>query len=132
MIIKLHDKRIAADNYTTTIKIGQYIKIANAIIDANEFQRKRVRHSASVYSLLKKDILEGCVIPPIVLAYLGSKPIPNGSIGDFLEQNSGSLVILDGLQRTYTLLDALSDLKNPSEQLFNTEKSMSSLSAIRE
>jgi hypothetical protein len=122
MIIKLHDKRIAADNYTTTIKIGKYLNIAKAIIDANEFQRKRVRHSASVYSLLKKDILEGCVIPPIVLAYLGDQAIPDRNIDDFLEKHSECLVILDGLQRTYTLIDARAELNNSGDALFDSKK----------
>lgn len=60
----LFDKRINAENILTEITISDYLKIAKKIVDSNEFQRAKVSNSKTVYSLLKKDLLAGCIMPP--------------------------------------------------------------------
>jgi hypothetical protein len=100
--------------------IGEYVEIAKDITRKNEFQRRRVGSSKTVYSLLKQDLLRECVIPPIVLALTSSSPPFNDDLASFpeyLNSNKNHLVILDGLQRTYTILDLISDL----EKLGNIE-----------
>ena len=85
-------------------------------------QRKRVKSSRTVYSLLRNDLREGCTIPPIFLAVrkdvLNSKKdlklsdiekITDAKIKDYIERKS--LIILDGLQRTYQLMELESELK---------------------
>lgn len=113
-ISKLYDKRINAINVQIEILASQYIDIAKNIIKNNEFQRKRVKHSGSIYSLLKADILEGCLIPPIVLALkIDERTEPTKITDDFIatvfKENTDNLVILDGLQRTYSLIDVFAE-----------------------
>ncbi|WP_152059369.1 hypothetical protein [Aliarcobacter butzleri] len=126
-VLVLNDKRINATNYLFQIKIGEYLKIAKKIIDDNEFQRKRIKNSNSVYSLLKEDILKGCSIPPIVLAINEND---NLDIDDIDETNiinkikEKKIIILDGLQRTWSLLDLESMLEQNQQKLIKDDEKM--------
>ncbi len=118
---KLHDKRINALNVLIEISIKDYYKISQEIIKKNEFQRRRVKSSATVYSLLKSDLLQGCVIPPIVLALSKFKPesIETNDDDEILKQireKQENLLILDGLQRTYTIRDLINELEESKSQ----------------
>lgn len=111
----LEDKRIQAQNYLVEISLRDYLSLAQEIIKNNEFQRRRVNSSSTIYTLLKEDFRRGCVIPSLVLA-LGRQA---GEISDagglsltILQENVDNLVILDGLQRTYTLIDLISELRS--------------------
>jgi hypothetical protein len=107
----LTDGRISAKNYLIEIPIGEYIDISKKLLKNNEFQRKKVSNSNTIYSLLKADIVLGCVIPPIVLA-LSSEEVTSlndDSLKDTLEANVSNLMILDGLQRTHSLIDIESE-----------------------
>ena len=122
IISKLHDNRIGAWNVLVEVGLAEYSELVKTNLKKNEFQRKRVSSSKTVYSLLKSDLLAGCVIPPVVLAL-------NSDVGESSESNvedidedlilasQESLVILDGLQRTHTIIDLLDDLKDDSIQL---------------
>ncbi len=108
----LRDGRIQATNYLIELSIGEYIDLARDILKNNEFQRRRVSNSKTVYSLLKTDALQGCVIPPIVLALTSPKPstLTKENIHSTLAENVEHLMILDGLQRTHSLIDIEDDL----------------------
>lgn len=113
---RLYDHRIESINILIEMSIEEYIAFAGNILDKNELQRKRVRASKSIYSLLKSDLERGCVIPPISLA-LPSTPTGGDQCADdfllnFVEQNVSDLVILDGLQRTYTILDMITEVSS--------------------
>lgn len=103
----IEDKKLKAHNFMTEMSIGDYYELVKDIMDKNEFQRSRVRSSQSVYSLLKKDLIDGCVIPPIVLAL--DEKLPKeyieeyNKLEDFLTKNKNKIFILDGLQRTFTI-----------------------------
>lgn len=114
----LHDGRINATNYLLEISIGDYIRLARTILDNNEYQRKRVSNSRTVYSLLKIDAVQGCVIPPIVLAISSSEPseLRSEDLRETLEKNVEHLMILDGLQRTHSLIDIDDDLKKKGDE----------------
>lgn len=103
----LRDDRIKANNVLFEMEIGEYLDIAKNIINNNEFQRKRVKSSSSIYSLLREDLQKGCIIPPIVLA-LGEEHITEFNeltiIQDVIKMQN-KLLILDGLQRTYSMMD---------------------------
>lgn len=114
------DKKIGAANHLIEISIGQYIDIAKDIINNNDLQRKRVKTANRTYSLLKEDIKTGCVIPPIVLAIpkkLFASDIDDSNIIDLVIQSGKELLILDGLQRTYTILDLINEIKNDTTLL---------------
>lgn len=115
---KLHDGRIGATNYLIEISIGDYIDLARSILKNNEFQRKRVSNSRTVYSLLKNDVVQGCVIPPIVLALSSSEPaeLKTKTLYTTLKENVEHLMILDGLQRTHSLIDIEDDLLKKGDE----------------
>ncbi|MCW9681082.1 hypothetical protein FJR41_009750 [Dolichospermum planctonicum UHCC 0167] len=98
----------------TEISISEYLEIAKIILENNPFQRKRLKSSSSIYSLLKQDLKLGCTIPPLVLA-LSNENIEINNVDenqylDYINSQREKLIILDGLQRTYTLLDAANEL----------------------
>lgn len=120
IISKLRDNRINASNVLLEMGLAEYADLVKANLKNNEFQRKRVSSSKTVYSLLKSDLSTGCVIPPVVLA-LNSEVGHHGSDGTpidekLIEDNSENIVILDGLQRTYTILDLLAELNDSPEE----------------
>lgn len=116
MIIKdkIFDNRIDSLNLLIETTIEEYYNLSKNILDNNEFQRRRVKSSSSVYSLLKTDLRQGCVIPPIVLALaIHAKPKEDETDGVLVEtisKNNENLIILDGLQRTYTIRDLVNEL----------------------
>ncbi|MFM6175593.1 MAG: hypothetical protein ACKPB4_26245 [Sphaerospermopsis kisseleviana] len=94
--------------------ISEYLEIARNIIDNNPFQRRKLRLSSSIYSLLKQDLKQGCTIPPLVLALsnenIAINDIDENKSIDYINTHRDKLIILDGLQRTYTLLDLANEL----------------------
>jgi hypothetical protein len=130
ILSRLTDKKINALNVLVEIRLKTYLTIANHIIDKNEMQRKKVRSSKSVYSLLRNDLKQGCTIPPICLA-VRKEVIESGhSIVDLEDITDNqiikyildkNLIILDGLQRTYQLIELEQELKKigDKEELAN-------------
>jgi len=124
LVNKLYDSKVKAFNLLFEINLKEYLDIAEKILDNNKFQRRRVKSSSTVYSLLKEDLKVGCIIPPIVLAL--SKQIEMLKIENLQEltdeefkkiinENIENLIILDGLQRTYTIRDLFSEVKNKKD-----------------
>lgn len=118
----LKDERIDAYNVLIEITVGEYLEFAKNVIDNNEFQRKRVIKS-KIKEILKEDLLRNCLIPSIVLAVSNEniKTIKDESDVKTSEEiirnsiSSNEILIIDGLQRTYVLLnleDELSRSKN--------------------
>lgn len=104
----IHDNRIDADSYILEMSMGDYYELIKGRLNDNEYQRKRVRNSGSIYELLKQDLIRGCVIPPIVLAF--SEKICNDvDVLDAVMKEKDRLIILDGLQRSYTIKEIVSD-----------------------
>ena len=52
---KIFDQRINSWNLYVESTFGEYLKFAKKIINNNELQRKRVKTSKTIYSLLKND-----------------------------------------------------------------------------
>lgn len=109
----LKDMRINSTNYLIEISIKDYLLLVRDIMKENEFQRKRVKSSQTIYSLLKEDILKNCVVPPVVLALtaMDVHELPTKeTFNAFIDRNKRHLLILDGLQRTYSIIDVESEL----------------------
>lgn len=116
LLSRISDGRVNCDNLLLEMSIGEYLRIAEAALGQNEFQRRRVKGSKTVYALLKEDLLKGCVIPPLVLSVAAQA---TDDIAQFLEAQKDHLLILDGLQRTYTIIDVRNELlaKNDEHEL---------------
>ncbi len=116
---KIYDNRIRSSNLLIETTIEEYYNISKDILGKNEFQRRRVKSSSSVYSLLKTDLRQGCVMPPIVLA-LSLEGMSRGEERDSdliekISNNIDKLIILDGLQRTYTIRDLVNELNDKDD-----------------
>ena len=119
LINKIFDNRIQAFNLLFEISLDEYQTISQKIIDKNEFQRRRVKSSSTVYNLLKKDLAVGCIIPPIVLALSNNKidykitaETEPELVIKKIKDSYENLIILDGLQRTYTIRDLFKEVES--------------------
>jgi len=126
IISKLYDNKITAWNILAEIKVVDYEDLIKSVVSNNEFQRKRVKSSKSTYSLLKADLLDGCIIPPIVLALTTSdhgvdvQSLPDSVVVDRITENKNDLVILDGLQRTLNILELLDETRESGHEDLET------------
>lgn len=119
----IHDKKINAYNCSFEMTIEEYYYLVKDVLDDNEYQRKRVRNSGSIYNLLKQDIIKGCVMPPIVLAL--SRPVnQEGNLWQSLNNYKSEIKILDGLQRSYTIKEIVSETEN---SLFDSKDHLQNL-----
>jgi hypothetical protein len=118
---RLVDRKIMGVNLGVELTIGEYLSFAGDILNKNEFQRRRVKTSGKTYDLLGRDLVDGCIIPPIILAVtdayaielqpLVASAISSGedrswaAIEGIVERAVGDreLLILDGLQRSLTM-----------------------------
>lgn len=124
VISVLEDKRIQSKNILVEFKIQEYLKIADSILKNNPFQRGRVKSSSTVYSLLRDDLKTGCVIPPIVLAITQGNFSPLDTndrnftqvFEEFIQGHLSQVIILDGLQRTYNIIDANTELESKADE----------------
>ena len=112
----IRDGRIDCQNFLIEMTIEEYFEISQNILQNNEYQRRRVKSSSTIYSLLKDDLKHGCVMPPIVLA-LSTTIKDKENVTDAIKSHMDSLIILDGLQRSYTIRDLVKEIMgDPIEQ----------------
>lgn len=97
------DKRINAYNVMCEMSLNEYYNLIKDSIKKNTLQRGRVHSSKSIYSLLKSDLIEGCIMPPIVLSIFSVYRNDIDNIETYIKSNKDNLIILDGLQRTFTI-----------------------------
>ncbi|MES3044656.1 hypothetical protein [Sphingomonas faeni] len=78
----------------------------------DKFGEQRKVQRKKFYDRLKVDILRGCVMPPITLAFVSDGLAGNlnlDEVQNFISENIGNGYILDGMQRLNTLHDASED-----------------------
>lgn len=126
----LFDKKVRGVNVSVDIRIGDYWEAAKQVVSENELQRARVSSRGKPYQLLQRDLIDGCVMPPIILALKQGREariadavdgIGGGDIGEAEKAQisatineafeANAFLILDGLQRTYTLGDCIYSLR---------------------
>lgn len=111
----INDNRIGCQNYLLEMSIQDYYDISENILQNNEYQRRRVKSSSSVYSLLKDDLKQGCIMPPIVLAL--SRTVDEGDdLIEIIKSNKDDVIILDGLQRSFTIRDLIREVSGTPEE----------------
>lgn len=124
---RIYDHRINSTNLYVETTFGEYLEFAGKIIRNNDLQRNRVKTSKSVYSLLKTDLQKGCLMPPLVLAVtcikdIDIKSMTGKELMDYIRNNSEKVMILDGLQRTHSLIAADNEMEKKSEEEKNRFK----------
>lgn len=120
------DNKVDANCMLIDIPIGEYIYLIENNLENLRIQRgKVISRKRDVYNRLRKDLEEGTIMPPLSLV-VGEKF--SNIIKDIkdikkIEQtinekiDKESLSILDGLQRTYCILNAIDNLKDRPEEL---------------
>lgn len=114
----IFDKKINSYNVMTQMSLSEYYELVKNSVKKNELQRPRVRSSKSIYANLKEDLRAGCIIPPIVLSLYSDEDVSrldDAGLKAFIEGNKDHIFILDGLQRTYTIQDLLSESQSPHD-----------------
>lgn len=98
------DEVINAIVVSGSITYKEAIKKLVPLINKTEFQRKL--QDKKFYEKLERDIVDGCIMPSITIAFV-DKTITVDSkkedIIDFFEKNSDKSFVLDGIQRLNTL-----------------------------
>jgi len=70
----------------------------------NKLDIQRNLQDTKFYRRLERDILKGCIMPPITLAFVtGPETVKNIDISDYVNENIDKAFILDGIQRLNTL-----------------------------
>ena len=90
----------------TQMTLKEYFELVKDSMDKNDLQRAKVPSSKNIYSLLKEDLVMGCVIPPIVLSIFSAfdaTKCDGKQVEKYIYENKNKLIILDGLQRTFTI-----------------------------
>ncbi len=83
--------------------------IANIFPLLDRFGEQRKAQSKKFYDRLRNDIVSGCVMPPITLAFVNSALSTENNpetLSQFINNNIADGYILDGMQRMITLKDA--------------------------
>ena len=123
---QLADWKIRGVNLGAELSIEEYSEFLPSILDKNDYQRKRVPSSGKTYELLRADLLQGCVIPPIILATTEKyEEELSGPIETIMRDpkdeeawtqvqsvvkkaiDEREVIILDGLQRSLTIKSIL-------------------------
>ncbi|SFX51719.1 hypothetical protein [Marinospirillum alkaliphilum] len=75
----------------------------------NKFEAQRKLQDKKFYKRLQRDIVEGCIMPPITIAFVDKEENDLTKVSDFesfVNKNITSCYILDGMQRLNTLNSA--------------------------
>lgn len=99
--------------------VKEYYELMKYSLFNNEYQRRRVQNSTSIYALLRSDLLRGCIMPPIVLA-TESKIDERVDIILQIKNMYTPPIILDGLQRSLTIYDLYKSSETDLTELNNT------------
>jgi hypothetical protein len=121
---KTTDQRTKTRVVYTQMSIDEYLDLVGEHFDEFAIQRRRERHRG--YERLKRDVMNGALLPTITLAYdpnkvgdlqrLFDKGDDDGLVARL--QKGEHVKILDGLQRTFIL----SDIRNSKHQFKQDQK----------
>lgn len=107
-----HDAVIKSTVSQASANYGFALDNIFPLIDKFEEQRKVQRKK--FYERLRSDILKGCQMPPITLAFVDprmARSLDLKALSGFVNENIKSGYVLDGMQRLNTLRDASRDLQ---------------------
>lgn len=119
--MKILDKEI--DNVIKGVVATGFVEYQNALddliplINKTEFQRKL--QDKKFYEKLQRDIEDGCVMPPITIAFVETSitiDSPLKEIAKFVSENIQNSFVLDGIQRLNTLSRLVNSAKLEREK----------------
>ena len=78
------------------------------LVNRLDAQRKLLDNK--FYKRLERDIIDGCIMPPITIAFVNSTLEEIKNTEEYVKKNIGDAYILDGIQRLNTLSRAQGQL----------------------
>lgn len=114
IVSKIYDGLLKAQSLLFEMTVSEYLAIGQSVLKNNKYQRRRVQNAPTMYGLLGHDLLHLCTMPPLVLSFKEGVSIRELTVDTCEEvlqsqMDPDNLLILDGLQRTYTMLSVLND-----------------------
>lgn len=100
-------------SYFVTGKTDYNFTLNHIVPLLDRIKIERQGQNPKFYSRLESDILNGCILPPVTIAFVGLH-IDNISLGDLsdkINKNISDAFIIDGLQRLRSL-ERVSDIKD--------------------
>lgn len=121
IVSKIYDGLLKAHSLLFEMSVSEYLTLGKHVLTSNKYQRRRVQNAPTMYGLLGHDLLHLCTMPPIVLSFkegVEAQELLNETSEDVLHRlmDPKYLLILDGLQRTYTMLEVLEKLTISPEE----------------
>jgi len=123
------DNKIDARSILCKISVGSYIKMVQGNLNELDIQRgKMLSRKREVYSRLMEDLKNGALIPSIYLAIKEDSQLDSKlknckddmrKMEEILRNSltEDDTVILDGLQRTYCILNIIDELRESDDRL---------------
>lgn len=100
-----YDKVLSACYLTGTASYHEALEFLFPLIDKVDFQRRL--QDPRFYSRLEKDLVTGCIMPPITIAFISTdynkEKHELNKLKEFVIANINNAYILDGIQRLNTL-----------------------------
>lgn len=119
-IVRLHDKRVDCHSFMTTMPTQSYLALVEKAYENRggiEFQREKLRTTSAIRirRRMVADIVDGAVLPPVVIGVVLSdnefQSVNSLAEKDVLplvkRQESDRISIIDGMQRTTALREAM-------------------------
>jgi hypothetical protein len=133
-ISKLFDKRVQCLSVMTEISVKDYLKLTKQSYDNRgglEHQREAIKTASGrrIRERMVKDIQGGAVLPPLVIGVVGQPNIPSDmesasttQIIEYISNNhTDDIAIIDGMQRTTALREAIVNAPDVAEQTLRME-----------
>lgn len=105
-----HDEVI--DSYVAMGQTSYKVALEKLYPLINRFEAQRKLQDKKFYKRLQRDLVEGCIMPPITIAFIdksGSDLSEKKTFEKFVNENIDRGYILDGMQRLNTLKSASKD-----------------------
>lgn len=118
----LHDKRVECASFMTSMTVEDYLEmVSEAYKDRGGISGQRdplkTTSAKRIRKRMVEDLLKGAVLPPVVIGKVVNSL--NGLVGDVdavksavTDEDKNKLSIIDGMQRTTALLEALEEDKD--------------------
>ena len=121
IVSKIYDGLLKAQSLLFEMSVSEYLTIGKHVLKNNKYQRRRVQNAPTMYGLLGHDLLHLCTMPPLVLSFKEGVVVQDMTVDTSEEELQSimapaTLLILDGLQRTYTMLGVLDDITVSPEE----------------
>ncbi|KAA1186167.1 hypothetical protein PAENI_15045 [Paenibacillus sp. B2(2019)] len=91
------------NSYFITSKVNYDFALTNLVPLIDRLDHQRNTLPAKYYRKLEKDIVKGCIMPPLTIAIVTNDDDYKNNTGEYVQSNIENAFVLDGIQRLNTL-----------------------------